>query len=230
MELNSACNRLYELKKICEKCEGFTNSYFNDLDDSLNSDYKKQKLISLNTLLSYLDDDSWNFLKNECCKDMCYRDDKRGWTQFFNKLNEVKGYKYLLNQGCSKVEFIPRSKKKGIETPDLIGIKGYSKILCEVKTINQSDKEIQRRINIEAKEVSFKPNNGLLSQVEKYIKKAKSQLEAFECDNISKRIIYLVINNDDWQREACLSVKRDIIEYLKKNKDEYLQIEIEVIY
>lgn len=227
MELKSDCNRLYELRKICEKCKNYANSYFIDLDDSLNYDYKKQELISLNTLVSLLDDNSWNFIKNECCPDMCSYNKKRGWTQLFNKLNETKGYKYLLESGCEVVEFIPRSIREGIETPDLLGKIGLSIILCEVKTINQSDKEIERKEKGAVGEVETDLNSGLRSQIDKSILKAKSQLEAYKHDCVSKCIIYLVVKNDYWQSKAIIENK--IIIYIDSLKLSDFQIEVEVI-
>jgi len=190
-------HRLYELKEL-----GGDNpdSYFNNLEELLKN--QTNCYTSLAKDINRLDKDSWEFLRKECSNDLCNPDEKRGWSQLFNKLNEVKGYIHLLEKGCNNIKFIPKSTKNNEETPDLEGTSDKVSFLCEVKTINKSDVEIQRVENRECKEVGLHLNEGLRSQLKLVILKAKSQLENYCSDENMERIAYILINNDDWQREA----------------------------
>src|ERR1019366_3181133 len=78
-----------------------------------------------NELLA-LDDVSWSFLKAEANKLCVKSDERRGWNQLFEKLNEAKGYCFLKLMGCSDIRFIPRVTKSNIETPDLAGLRNTS--------------------------------------------------------------------------------------------------------
>ena len=60
----------------------------------------------------------------------------------FDTLNESKGYAYLRSIVCTEVEFIKRQDKK---TPDLRAMLDGNPGFCEVKTINMSQVEADRR-------------------------------------------------------------------------------------
>lgn len=216
--------RLYELQGMCDKCGEPSNCYFDNLDELLK--IQKQLYTSLASELNRLDIESWKFVKKECGNELCQHDERRGWAQLFNKLNETKGYGYLLDQGCKKVQFIPRSKKNGIETPDLLGLIDEYKIICEVKTINHSDIEIDRRNKRECKEVVYQLNEGLCSQLKKIITKAKNQLNGYDPGNVLKRIVYIVVNNDDWQPEVSPTILEKIKGYVNNFVSDGIEIKV----
>ncbi|WP_299977714.1 hypothetical protein [Desulfobacula sp.] len=214
--------RLYELKVLCNHCNNPEICYFDDLDNLLKS--HKQQYVQLAKELNRLDLESWVYLKKEFSHELCQYSEDRGWSPLFNRLNEAKGYGYLLDNGCKEVQFIPCSKKQGIKTPDLLGWYGETKFLCEVKTINKSDIEIKRRKNGLCKEVNYELNAGLQSQVEIVVNKAISQLKAYNHGCIKRRIVYIVVNNDDWQPE----VRPIIYKNLKTLVNDLVENQIEI--
>jgi ribosome-binding factor A len=147
--------------------------------------------------LSALDDKSWCFLKDEA-KELCVKsDERRGWNQLFEKLNEAKGYCFLKLIGCSDIRFIPRATKNNIETPDLVGWRNTSEALCEVKTINISDDLVSARINISVMSAQNELIAGLTNKFESTITKAASQLNSYSKSPDTEKYIYLVIAYDD---------------------------------
>ena len=147
--------------------------------------------------LSQLYDESWSLLKNEACKLCITSDTNRGWSQLFDKLNEAKGYCFLKSMGCVNIRFIPRAKKKNIETPDLEGWKDKSNILCEVKTINISDQNIMAGKKIKAQTVDDSITPGLKKKLENMFTKASSQLNSYPVTTNTNKFIYLIITYDE---------------------------------
>lgn len=134
---------------------------------------------------------------------------KREYQQFVDTLNELKGYRYLENQGYSDIEFIPRSDDR--ETPDLkASASGRSLALVEVKTLNQSDDEVAHieentsRLEVGEELIVRSVQVGLPDALKRKIRdtiaKAKSQLVSYESDvpDIC-RVIFLVIKLDTIQ-------------------------------
>jgi ribosome-binding factor A len=144
--------------------------------------------------LSALDADSWSTLKKEV-KTLCVKSGERGWNQLFEKLNEAKGYCFLKSIGCSDIEFI--ATKNNVETPDLIGRKNTSQVLCEVKTINVSKGLVDARINLTVMKAKNRLDEGMTKKLELTIFKAASQLNSYSESLDTEKYIYLVITYDD---------------------------------
>ena len=122
----------------------------------------------------------------------------RGWSQLVSILNEARGYIYLSEIGCTNIRFIPSITKKGIETPDLIGELNAARVLCEVKTVQISDSEIQARRNIEVRSVETSLTPEFLNKLDDTLDKARNQLFAYEGGGEALRIVFVVLNFDDW--------------------------------
>jgi len=122
----------------------------------------------------------------------------RGKQSFFNILNEVYAYNYLeLHLNCSNINFY--------ETPDLQAEKNGNKVLCEVKTIQQSDEEIVYQNEVFAGRTTPRSVNAQLSSCElckviQTLKKAEKQLhqakEELKFDNTEK-FIFIILNFDN---------------------------------
>jgi hypothetical protein len=69
------------------------------------------------------------------------KDKARVLQPLYNTLNEAKGHNHLTRIGCANVHFIPESAIEGQKTPDLGADAQGRKVLCDIKTINISDKE-----------------------------------------------------------------------------------------
>ena len=204
-------DRLYELRDL-----GGQEGYFGDIDERLDCLLSYKTLAKLAESLNRLDEESWNYLKGQCKPLLSKVSEDRGWTPLFDRFNEAIGYGYLLDSGCSSVKFITRSAKNGHQTPDLEASDGTSECICEVKTINISDAEIERRKNIEVKEVAYVLSDGLKSKLDDDAKKATSQLKAYQEAENKNKIAFFVICLDDWQPEARKAIFPEIQTFLDK--------------
>jgi hypothetical protein len=188
--------KLYELCKLSQSqvLESHENNYFHNFEEEGND--SKDRLKSLESDLSCLDKEAWEYLKNKLSisKAMINPSEKRKWEQFSDYLNEIKGYLYLKDAGCDEIQYIEEEIKK---TPDFYAVKNNDKYLLEVKTINISDDEAERRQpdNLGGCR-SLEPgiNSGLNSQIISKIKQAEKQLETYKKNKISSNCkLYIMI-------------------------------------
>ena len=115
-------------------------------------------------------------------------------------LNEAKGFAHLRRIGCTNVRFIPHAADK---TPDLEGILNGGIVLCEVKTINISKEEAQRRQRVHQGEIvstdiSVRLSDGLLQKFTSTLNDAVGQLGSYDSQGQARRIVFAVIHFDDW--------------------------------
>jgi hypothetical protein len=94
-----------------------------------------------------LDPISWQVLKQKAIAH--FRDHRKGQLKqgFFNQLNEAFAYRHLVRQGYRNVELL---RESGHPVPDLRYNNGRTLRHCEVKTLNISDVEIERRGSMKA--------------------------------------------------------------------------------
>jgi hypothetical protein len=102
--------------------------------------------------------------------------------------------------GCSDIAFIKRDSKK---TPDLRAVLDGRRMLCEVKTINVSQDEADRRERIHrgemfATEVATTVTSELLDKVIGTLAHAMEQLDHEDPERTARRIIFTVLHFDDW--------------------------------
>lgn len=193
--------RVYELRDLIadpsKPC-----AYFQNFDDSIRDEpSKKQVWLAREREFQRLDPDSWQFLKSEARTYLMTRDARRGWQQLISILNHARAYNYLSDEGCLGIRFIPRSEINGEETPDLEGVLNGMKVLCEVKTVNISDAEANRR---QTKGVGFITNlldEGFFNKLRSDLLKAKSQMEVYGGKGDVRRIAFVVLNFDDFLGE-----------------------------
>lgn len=190
--------KFHRIKELSEAYQDDPKSYFYKFWDEFGDDPLKVSAYErLENELQVLDTNAWNQLKIEAEKLCIFSHKNRGWSQLFEKLNEAKGYKYLKESNYTKIEFIPRSEKGGVETPDLKALSNQTLVLCEVKTIQESDALIEARKNIEVRNVENTLNKPMIEKLEGIFKKAESQLNSYSADKNAIKIIYLVIHFDD---------------------------------
>ena len=208
--------RVYELRDLIEDSAS-PNAYFQDFDNSIGGDStKKQVWLAREKELQGLDLTSWDFLKNEALPYLVKRDlSGRGWQQLITILNQARAYNYLRGIGCSSVRFIPKATQKCVETPDLEGTLCTLKVLCEVKTINVSDREALARRNGTVRKTTDRLEPGFFNKLKSDLIKASKQMEVYCRD--AKRIAYVVINFDDLLAEYKEDYYQQIDRYLAGN-------------
>jgi hypothetical protein len=150
--------------------------------------------------LSALGDAAWRDLRSRAAN-VAHRPYRgRGWQALFDAFNEARGYVYLQDCGCTEIAFIPRKAKK---TPDLRAIQNGTRVLCEVKTINISQDEAEHRERVaqgvfEVTSTLGQVTAGMLSKVVSTIEDGIAQLDCEDPQRAARRIVFTVLNFDDW--------------------------------
>lgn len=141
--------------------------------------------------LSKLSDKNFDCFKSKILK-YGKKDELRGFSQFTDILNELKGYAYLENLDYDRIEFV--KERQGAKTPDLKAING-NKLSCllEVKTINPSDDDrklwnkIARNQNSTVRRVQQGILDGFKKKINSTISEARQQLFEYDSsDDIEK--------------------------------------------
>ena len=205
--------RVYELRDLIAEPSN-PSAYFQDFDDSVRDEPSK-KLVWLAREREFqrLDDESWQFLKNEALPYLVARDAKRGWQQLIAILNQARAHNYLIDRGCVGVRFIPRSKTEGEETPDIEGTIDGTKVLCEVKTVSISDVEADRRKTGGVGFILRSLDQGFFRKLTSDLCKAESQMKSYAGED-TIRIAFVILNFDDFLGEYKTEYHEQIDQYL----------------
>jgi hypothetical protein len=190
--------RLFELKDA-DPNPTHPDTYLQHLAERLENEHIRYVYGKIERPLGVLDVQAWRDLKERALPLLTVRDEKRGWRDLFDTLNEAKGYAFLRSIACTDVAFIKRQNKK---TPDLRAMLDGSPVLCEVKTINISQEEADRRDRvhhgeIRAFNVPAHVTPQLLQKVTSTLESAVGQLDHEDPDRTARRIVFTVLNFDD---------------------------------
>ena len=171
---------------------GVPDAYFRASDDKLTNPWKRPFFERIEGDLQRLDDHAWAEIKNEALHRLAAHRDGRGWQGLFDILNQARGYAYLADLGCTAIECIPRGKRS---TPDLQAVLGNQRLLCEVKTINISDAEVDRRRSGGVGTTLAQVTPQLLTKIHRTAHAAAAQMARF--DAAARPLVYIVVNFDD---------------------------------
>ncbi len=210
--------RVFELHDLVMPSSS-PDSYFRNFEQSLSE--IRQKLRQFRDIEADLqgpDAEAWAFLKSEVAPLLKARHLTRGWQFLFDKLNQAKAYNYLKSAGYPNVRFIPPSAVPGQQTPDLEA----DGVLCEVKTINVSDAEANRRQSGGVGSVADQLDEGFFRKLSSDLKKAKAQMVSY--DNGSKHVVYIIANFDDSLHEYADRYQRQIDRYVAVDPVPELQL------
>ena len=209
--------RIFELiDLIDDRCD--PNAYFREFESRLpQSKNRERAWTARESEFAALDPEAWGKLKLAARPHLVKKPtDPRGWTQLISTLNEARGYIYLKEKGCLAPAFIPKSKRKGIETPDLKGERdGVEPMLCEVKTLNISDDEVAARGTIRARSTETNLSPQFLKKLQKTIAKAFSQLVNYEPEVKHDRVALIIPNFDEFLGEYKCEYYAQIDEFLE---------------
>jgi hypothetical protein len=194
--------RLHELLQ-CAPIDD-SSAYSPDLGASLLATRGKlEAFIKVEQSLAALDSGAWLHLKSRAVPRLSRRDPARGWRELFDTLNEARAYRHLRRLGCTEIRFIPETRER---TPDLEGTLAAQTGLCEVKTINVSVDEADRRRRIFSGEACAWETHAanrveFLQKVITSIGDAIDQFDAYCQADRARRIVFVVVNFDDWLGE-----------------------------
>jgi hypothetical protein len=220
---NSEFPRLCQLRDKLPKLPS-NNAYNFDVQDNA---IKLKHFRDIEAELQGLDSRSWDQLKTDLVPLLTTRDPERGWQALFDKLNEAKGYNYLLRIGCRDVEFVLRSSAKGQKTPDLQGNLGATRVLCEVKTINISGDEAAHRRNSSVRSVSLTLPLGFFNKLKCDLVTARNQMDAYYPGADAKKLAYVVINYDDLLHEYAADYSKQIDQFIATKPVSDLEVFLE---
>ena len=148
--------------------------------------------------------------------------DKWGYSRaLFDCFHELKGYRYLLQQGYQEVRFV--REQQNARTPDLRARSGTSAVLMEVKTVNESDTQ-KDYFEIPGEQRMARDHETHLSLAFKQkltstIAVAQAQLLAANDQNVVRRFVYLVVR-PDFNVEAA----RDLATFLESQNTSTIEI------
>jgi len=215
--------RVYELRDLIEDPNA-PISHFQDFEKSILDDprgeSKKRTWLSREKEFQRLDKDSWEFLKKKALPYLTTKQTNgRGWEQLISILNEVRGYVYLSEVGCSRIQFIPEEGKENQRTPELQGELDSTIVLCEVKTLFASENEVRRRIEKKVGTIENQLCDGFFNKLIKTIEDGRGQIEAYKDEkykaaNNVRPIVYIIPNFDDFLGEYKANYYKQIDEYL----------------
>jgi hypothetical protein len=95
---------------------------------------------------------------------------------------------------CHVISNTWRSIVKGQKTPDLCGYAGPVKALCEVKTINISEIEADRRSSGGVGSSENQLPDGFFNKLALDLALAKTQMDAYDAGPVTRRIAYVIVN------------------------------------
>jgi hypothetical protein len=153
---------------------------------------------------------------------------KRQLQPLYDALNEAKGYNFLVRMGCTNVHFIPVSTTKGQKTPDLGADAEGHKVLCDVKTINVSEEEVERRLTGGVGKSTSELDRGFFDKLKSDIDHAKVQMVIFNPDNAVRKIAYIVVNYDDYLHEYADRYWPQIVQFIANYPIHDLEVEFDI--
>jgi len=202
------------------------DAYFQDFDNSVRAEPSKARVwFYREQVLQELDQHSWEYLKKELLPYLTAKDGRgRGWQQLITILNQAHAYRYLKHMGCLGLAFIPPATKQGQDTPDIEAKLDGARVLCEVKTINISDEEVQARTTGTGRSTLDKLDQGFFEKLEAALTKASQQMNAYDNSDDVVRIVYLVPDFDDSLGEYKVGYYGQIDQHLASIPSRQIQI------
>lgn len=202
--------RVFELHDLIAH-SSLPQAYFQNFEKSLSQIPQKLKqFLDIEKDLQGLDAAAWVFLKSEVTPLLAAKHPTRGWQSLFDKLNQAKAFNYLKGAGYLNVRFIPPSAVKGQQAPDLQA----DGTLCEIKTINVSDVEADRRDSGGVGTVTDRLDEGFFKKLSSDLLKAKAQMVSYDGGKASKYIAYVIVNFDDRLHEYADRYQQQIDRYI----------------
>lgn len=213
--------RVFELRDLIDEPQS-PDAYFQDFELTLCDGLAREIWLAREREFQLLDATSWETLKEEAQPYLTRHDPSgRGWSQLINILNQARAHNHLVARGCSDVAFVPRGKKP---TPDLEGRLNDRKVLCEVKTLNISAEEAERRNTWAVGATTASLDGKFLKKLTSTLCKAKSQMLAY--DNGAAYIAFIIINFDDFFGEYKADYYAQIDQHLESEAVQGIEIVI----
>ena len=218
--------RIYELRDLIAD-PASPDAYFQNFDENVRKSphHVNEIYLRREKELRGLDPDSWKFLKSEASPYLVCKDPSgRGWQQLFDILNQARAYNYLKTLGCSNIRFIPRADKQALRTPDIEALLESDRVLCELKTINISQKEIHVRTSFTVRSIGVRLDDGFFRKLHSDVIDAKNQMRAYDPLGTARHYVYINLCFDDSLAEYKERYFQQIDQYLSGNPIQGVQL------
>ena len=167
-------------------------------------------LQTYNRALSTLDKPSWELLKCKATANFSGTSSRRGKNSFFSHLNEAFAYRYLHQRGCELIAFIPEVTNG--KSPDLSFMENGTMRVCEVKTIEISDEDIDRTVcgdTFDASVYKALTLPFIYDKLDKTLSRAVDQIRSREIG-----LVYLIVNFDDFTLRHYQTYRCQLLKFL----------------
>jgi len=210
--------RVFELRDTLSD-PAHPDAYFKNFETGLQENHQKlEAFMKIEAVLSILDAGAWETLKQHASALLIKPSTSkgRGWQRLFDVLSEARGYAYLRGIGCSDIRFVGRADRP---TPDIEAQLDGLRVLCEVKTVNISDDEAGRRQRAYSgtpvvSNVPTELGGAYLAKLSKTLGHAVQQVDAEDPGREARRIVFCVLNFDDWVGDYYPAYFREIDAHL----------------
>jgi hypothetical protein len=162
---------------------------------------KREHYEGIEAVLQSLDASSWTTFKARMTP-WPKADLKRGLEPLLNALNEARAHKFLQDIGCSDVHFIPVSKAQRQRTPDLGAADHGRQVLCDAKTINRSDEEVERSRSGRVGTTTACLPPEIFEKIRSTCADAKQQMLSYDPSGSARKIAYVFVNFDAHENSA----------------------------
>jgi hypothetical protein len=170
------------------------DNYFAIYDSATLTESAEKQFIDWEALLQTLDPESFETFLRKAAGRVAARSKNldRGWSQLIECFNEVRGYQYAMQLGYASARLLDEQSSP---LPDVEASgSNDAKCVMEVKTIQESDEELEMRGQIQAAE------SGLPQRLKRAIQKkyshAINQIARHRWAGEARKICYLVITLD----------------------------------
>jgi len=180
---------LYVRSKLTE-----SDNYFAIYEKPALVESTEKQFIAWEALLQTLDPDSFETFLRKAAGRVAARakSPDRGWSQLVECFNEVRGYRYAVELGYSRARLMD---EQSVPLPDVEASRPDDGMcLLEVKTIQESDEELQMRGQIQSAKSGLPKR--LTRAIQKKYSEAISQIANHPWAGEARKICYLIINLD----------------------------------
>lgn len=123
-----------------------TDPFFSNFETSLRTHpLKRSYYAAYERAFSCLDDSSWTNLRSKAVDHFSNSRPKGGKAPLFDQLNDAFAYRWLVNRGFSQVTVLPEDRHATLKSPDISFCGCGQQFACDVKTLNVSNDELDRR-------------------------------------------------------------------------------------
>ena len=195
------------------------DNFFSEFETGIAQNALKRKhFAAYERALRCLDDASWENLRTKAVAHFHESRHRQQKAPFFDQLNDVFAYRWLIQQGFSGVTVLPENRRprSGEKCPDLAFFGPHKRFACDVKTIGVSDAELDRRQSApkyydSSMYKALAP--GFFRKIDDAIVKGTEQVRQYA----EGGLVFIVVHNDDITSSFHADHRTQITRHLQKH-------------